>query len=335
MAKLERIRGSQPLVANFGYENGEEVRNDFDSKYPFNGIKEVVDERGNTWVQIPKFYRVINVENGVVKGRELSEYKVSDDWLLNHSFTNSAGIIVNYVEIAKYQMSLDADGCAQSVAGVYPSRGLSLAAARTAVSKLNSLNDGYEYFLANIWTTQLLQDLFTVEYANSSSTEVMSGWPSYYNQGYHPTGYTDSIPYHTGIRNETDNANKSSSMKYRHIENIYGNGQEVIDCLYYEGSKVIVDINGEEYTSTLTRIGTSGKTHQLGYDKNLDLTLPITETDNGSYGDYVIGGNESKRSVAYRGRRTADGYGLFSYNAITTDNTNDNGTYRIVRRLKN
>lgn len=335
MAELTRIKGSQPLVANYGYANGEEVRNDFDSKYPYSEIHEVVDDYGNRWVQIPKFYRCMNVENGAVKGRELSEYRVDDNWALNHSFTNNAGFVVNYIEVAKYQMSLDNNGVPCSVPGVYPSRGLTIAQAREAVKKLNEREDGYEYFLYNIWTSQIEQDLFVVEFANSYAPSVISGYPAYFDKGYQMTGTTDKIPYCTGIESENSHNNKADSMKYRHIENIYGNGMLYIDGIYLQNSDIYVSINNETYKSNLPRLVSSGPIHQLGYDSQLDLVFPKNTNSTGSYTDYYDGlqANETKVAI-YRGNYSTEGYGLFSMMQMAENTKLNDATYRIVRRLK-
>lgn len=334
MAELIREKGSRDLVANFGYANGEEVVNHFDSKYPWNGIEEIVDDYGDSWVRIPKFYRVINVENGVVKGRELSEYKVGDDWMLNHNFVNNAGTSLNYVEIAKYQMSLDADGECRSVSGVYPKRGLTYDQAQAAVAKLNNREDGYEYFLSNIWTAELLQDLMVVEFANSYVPDVLSGYPKYLSNGYKMTGETDSIPYCSGIQAPTDQENQSSSMKYRGLENIYGNGQELIDGVFVSNGNIVVDINGVEHASTLKCPTSQGIVHQLGYDINTDLVFPIVTKTGGSYSENFYGNSDTDRNVVYRGNYGNSGYGLFSYIPLDKTTTNNNATFRVVRRLK-
>lgn len=334
MAELIREKGSRDLVANFGYANGEEVVNHFDSKYPWNGIEEIVDDYGDSWVRIPKFYRVINVENGVVKGRELSEYKVGDDWLLNHNFVNNAGTSLNYVEIAKYQMSLGADGEGRSVAGVYPKYGLTYNEAQAAVAKLNSREDGYEYFLSNIWTAELLQDLMVVEFANSYTPAVMSGYPNYSSRGYRRTGETDNIPYCSGIQAPTDHANKSSCMKYRGIENIYGNGQELIDGVFISNGNITVNINGVEQSTPIKCPTTQGIVHQLGYDINTDLVFPTTIKSGGSYSENFYGNSDADRNVVYRGNYSDSGYGLFSFIPLDQTTKNNSATFRVVRRLK-
>lgn len=331
MAELIREKGSRELVANYGYADGAEVVNDFDSKYPWVGIEEFVDEHGDSWVRIPKFYRVINTEGGVVKGRELSEYKVDDDWKLNHAFVNNAGNAVNFIEVAKYQMSMP-DGVVHSVAGQYPTFGISYADAKAAVAALNARDDGYEYFLSNIWVSEIFQDLMTVEFANSSSTAVMSGYPL--KAGFKMTGETDAIPYCSGLNKVTDHANQTSCMKYRHMENIYGNGLELVDGVFLSNGSVTVDINGEEYTSSLVCPTNQSTVHQLGYDSRLDLVMPITIKSAGSYGDLFSGTNDKDRCVVYRGSGSTTGYGLFSYMVLDQTTKYPNGTYRVVRRLK-
>ena len=49
-ANLIRLDGSENLVANIGYEGIEvaQIKNDFDSRYPWNRMEEIVDINGNT-----------------------------------------------------------------------------------------------------------------------------------------------------------------------------------------------------------------------------------------------------------------------------------------------
>lgn len=333
MAKLTRERGSANLIAQVDYSgNKSGVRNDFDSRYPFGSIEDVVDTQGNSWVKIPKFYRVMDNNNGIVTGRQLSEYKVSDDWKLNHLFINNKGSELASVEISKYQMSING-GVAQSKSGVTPARNITLAEARAAVDKLNALNDGYEYFLFNIWALELIQDLFTVEFAQSNGLDVMFGFDTFYQSNLNNTGLSDSLAHHSGYI--LDSSREVTAIKYRGIENIYGNGLHVIDGIYLNGSSIVVDINGVESTSSFSRISKDGKVHQLGYDANLDLVLPKTIQSSGSYSDmYSISDNSGKRILLY-GAQAQDGYGLFSLSDRKEDSKEYYATYHIVRRLKN
>lgn len=333
MAKLTRERGAANFIAQVDYSgNKSGVRNDFDSCYPFSGIEEVVDTQGNNWVKIPKFYRIIDNNNGIVTGRQLSEYKVSDDWKLNHLFINNKGSELASVEISKYQMSIN-NGVAQSKSGVTPARNITLTEARAAVEGLNALNDGYEYFLFNIWSLELIQDLFTVEFAQSSALDVMQGFDTFYQSNLQNTGVSDALSHHSGY--VLDSSREVTAIKYRGIENIYGNGLHVIDGIYLNDNSINVDINGIESTSSLPRLAKDGQVHQLGYDYNLDLVLPKTIQTTGSYADmYSISNNNGKRILLY-GAQAQNGYGLFSLSDRREDNKEYYATYHIVRRLKN
>jgi hypothetical protein len=78
MKTFNREQGAVGLVANFGYAGEEVVQNDFDSKYPWNSITKLYDEKtGNYWVRIPKFYTKYALDNnGHITERYVSQYRV-------------------------------------------------------------------------------------------------------------------------------------------------------------------------------------------------------------------------------------------------------------------
>ena len=327
MAQLTREKGSKGLVANFATGTGEEVvLNDFDSKYPFSGIEEVVDN-GEYWVKIPRFYRVIYTnDQGVVTGREVSEYKVGDDWLASPVFTNYAGTDLASVEIAKYQASVGADGKLHSVPNATPLRQVSKEQFQSYIDALNSQDDGYEYLSYNVWMAQVLQDLFTIEFANSNSRSVMEGYHTNSQYSIHLTGTTDVIKHHTGCV-----YTNGGDMKYRGIEHLYGNGSTFIDDITITGSQVAVNNNGQIHLGNVPATLSPGYIHQLQYDRSIDIVLPKTVASEAvaSYGDYYQIDSTDPDTRFVLSHYDA---GVFGY--ICTDRMSVATTYRIVRRIK-
>lgn len=75
MATLNRVFGATNLTTSIGYNGSEAGKNSFSSVKPWSDIKEITDEYGNVWIQIPKFYtKYVMDENGVIKERYISEF---------------------------------------------------------------------------------------------------------------------------------------------------------------------------------------------------------------------------------------------------------------------
>ena len=331
MAILKREQGAKNLQANIGYADSVEVVNDFDSRHPWNGIYKYADEAGNYWVRIPKFYtNYVLDENNHIKQRYISEYKVGDDWNVNPIFLNEDGQELPYIEIAAYLITLE-NNVPTSKPGGYPTTGQRLNDMRTLVDNLNTEEGEYKYGLFNIWASMLEQDLFTIEYANTYVPSVMSGYnySAYNGRGMSKAGTTDDNPHHTGMISAAANNNGSAPMKYRHIENMIGNGHLVLDGIKLSGNNVYVD--GQ--VTTIPRIKTTGYIEKLQFDPTTRLVFPAVVTDQGSYLDY-FSGNESDNQIIVRGTNLNEGYGLFCYSCFSENGRDNYGTYRMIRQPK-
>ena len=143
MAELTRIKGAQKLTANKGYKGEGVAINDFDSKEPWNEMKIFQDEiTGDWWVRIYKFYTYYNTDKGYISERQISKYKIDDNWLLNPIFMDSEGNELPYVDVSAFLVSLE-NNSGYDVLGskpnVYPSRGQRIDAMRERVSNYNTL----------------------------------------------------------------------------------------------------------------------------------------------------------------------------------------------------
>jgi hypothetical protein len=337
MSKLNRELGAAELNAEFAYldSNIENIKNDYDNCYPWSDMKVIVDNNGNKWLQIPKFYTKYEFdENGYVCARYVSRYNVNNDWHLNPVFLNSNGKELGFVEVACYQIGVDPlTNMPVSRSGIAVDKGRKISAMRSLVDNYD-LDEKYDYSLYDIWAHIMIQDLFMVEYANSDIGEVIPGY-SYtnYSKSMLTTGSTDALKYHTGVAAKIGANNKDYGMKYTELENIVGNGIVILDNIECNDSEIKVFVNGNEYVSKLTRNKDSNKVAKLSFDRDSKLIFPSVVSAEGTYNDVYRGAN-GKNQLAIIGFQDDNGYGLFSYGFMGLDSGHQYGTYRMMRKQK-
>ncbi len=149
--------------------NGE--KNDFDNAFPWKGIKTVKDENGDYFRRVPKFYERINYKAG-----ELLEYSITSvpkkGYHVAPAFINGDEEL-DFVDIAKYEASIDKNGHLRSLPGVMPeTAGHTLDQYRELAAA-----DGNQLF--NWRENQALQSLFVVEFATLDSQSIMAGETQY------------------------------------------------------------------------------------------------------------------------------------------------------------
>lgn len=149
--------------------NGE--KNNFDKAFPWRDIKSVKDEAGNEFVQIPKFYQRIDVnENGAklsVAARMHKGFEVAPAFIQGDKE-------LDYIQIGKYEAAVDSKtGSLLSKPGLMPeTTGHTLDQYREMAEK-----DGNQLF---DWrANQALQLLFAVEFATLDSQSIMAGETQY------------------------------------------------------------------------------------------------------------------------------------------------------------
>lgn len=333
---LTRTYGSEELIANIGYE-GVEVTNSFDSKYPWSEIQ-IIEENGEKWVRIPAFYTYYEIEDGIIKGRAVSQYKINDDWFINPLFVKDDRTLP-YIDIAAYLMSY-VNSTAMTRSGDTPIKAIAPNTARQyAMAKSD---DTYDIFLYNIWALQILQDLFTVEFATSNCQDIMSGYLyDYYKDGLASNGSTDSVEYVTGCPTEAGNVGGTRCIKYRGIENVWGNGSTFVDGLQSYGNSILVCSDptkcgdSSSYTeSSITKLASSGVVYQLGFDSTNKLVFPIAVNSKGAYHDTYNASSSTAIMGLYSGSNSSN-IGLWTYDISSGYNASiPQGTFRLVRRLK-
>lgn len=166
--KVKGKRGddAKDMVAGI---NGEQ--NDFDNAYPWKAIKDVKDENGDYFVRIPKFYEKITYVAGEtltysVTASPKKGYNVAPAFIQGDEE-------IDYIDIGKYEASIDKGGHLRSISGVMPeTTGHTLDAYRSLAEA-----DGNQLF---DWRgNQALQSLFTVEFATLDSQSIMTGETHY------------------------------------------------------------------------------------------------------------------------------------------------------------
>lgn len=304
------------------------------------GYKEALSSEGNKFIRIPKFYtKYLTDSDGQVIGREISKYKVDNDYKYNPEFLRADGSERDYVDIGIYYSSNNID----SIAGVEPAKKTRFEWSNAIRNKFGEDTD-FIYSTETIWTRQLLQDLFTVEFATTDSRELFEGIPRVDGGTTVRTGTTDVLGnYLTGY--QKDGTNTQVPFKYRGLENIWAAGGPVhIHGIQFLNNQAFVSTDPEKYgateehlISTNLRIpNTSGVVDKLKLDKidnNIQLTLQsvIDPYGYGTYKDLVFGaaGTGTRYAVVAAG---VDPYGLWFLNGDADENLT--AMARLVRRPK-
>lgn len=199
-------------VASVGTSAG---HSDFDNCYPWSEMRRETLSTGDVMVYIPEFWFERKVTNGVETIRIAN--KAVD------GFTKHPG---SGKYVGAYKTSSDN----KSVSGAAPITRQSRATMRT-----NSKSKGWGWGLIDVATNSAIQMLYLVEFAdNDSQAKIGSGY-SYGDDGSGAlkTGSCDSVPNLTGRPAGTDG---KVDVVYRGIEGIWGNINEWMDGLNYNGN---------------------------------------------------------------------------------------------------
>lgn len=206
------------------------VQSDFDNLYPYSEMKEVVDEFGNVFIKIPKFY-MFNSANE----RAISKHKIDDNWFLPPVFYGPDGEL-DYFLYGKYP-AFTAGTKLTSNTGVLPTVSQNITTFRTR-AKANGL--GYQQL--DIWAINVIQTLFLVEFATSNSQNVFRGRVDHTERVV--TGATDYIKQPSGVHKATN------QFKYRGIEDVFGHIWQFIDGINFDEENIMICYDPEKYIST-------------------------------------------------------------------------------------
>lgn len=231
----------------------------FDACYPWSEMKtETIN--GSVFVRIPKFWykwtkssatMTLQIANKKVPGFYCSPM---------HADRGDGNGERDYVYISKYRCN----SSYKSVAGASPLGSITIGTARNNIAKLGTGYFQYDY--AAFWTIRML---FLVEWATWDGQSVLKNTNDFAS-GTIVTGKTASMAYHTGLSSD------GYSTQYRWIEDLWENGLDWIDGIYFSGVNVYCIKNPNEFAtgSNGTLIGTRTTT-ESGYIKS--WTIPTAE----------------------------------------------------------
>lgn len=219
------------------YTVGEsEIKSDFDRCYPWCDMQEVTDEHGNVFIKIPKFYsRVTQGANGAFK-HQISGVRYEGFSTL---FVDGAGNELDYVLVGKYEGS-------GSASRVYSKSGqtvlvnITLDNFRTGCKANGAGYQQYDFLIDCI-----IKELWLVEMATTNSQSVMYGYANG-NSAAISTGRSDSVKTPSG--SDMSNTDGKHAMKYRGIENLWGNVYKWVDGISFSVYKIFVCTDPTEYS---------------------------------------------------------------------------------------
>jgi len=228
-----------------------EISSDFDNVFPYNKMTRVTIN-GNVFVKVPAMWFRVGVNS----------YKMLTDIAVSSVRKNDGGNWFHTDEFyyGAYKCSSSSQTL-KSVSGVSPLFGQP----RTTFGNLAKAN-GDNYWVADVYHVTILRFLFLIEYATKDSVSIMTG--RNYNSSSVFTGGTDTIVTPSGF-NVTN-----KQMKYRNIEDFYGNGLETIDGIYLnKGTNVLADMqtrntNNFNSISYIFNTLSSGMISAYGWDSN-------------------------------------------------------------------
>ncbi len=395
-------------------KNTSTITSDFDNAEIYKDIKEVTDTYGNQFVSIPKFY-IKKTVNGNAWTWQISNIKYDEDYYLPacfYDYENNKEL--PYILVGKYVSNLNGDKL-ESKTNTFPAISKNISQFRT-YARNNNVGDLKGYQLIDIHVIDLLQTLFTIEFATLNSQSIMKGFSEGHSMWNHevvsstgnkvtvassaslfvvgqyiglgtslgnvqraayleiteingneitysgtPTGEitpglglfnmaykngkTDSVPSLSGSL--VSNSNGEYPMKYRGIENLYGNIFQMVDGVNFNNYQAYVNLNPNTYQEStfsgdykaLNYVNSSSNVYIIkeGYDSNYPFaTFPISGESsniNSFYKDYYWVSSGDKIAL-FGGRPVEGSYAGTHYWHLTTGPTIStiNSSSRLVKK---
>lgn len=247
---------------------------DFDKAEPFQ-FKEVKDQKGNIFIQVPKAY--IKQENGSVS----VSTKQLDGYKLPKAFIDENGKELDCFYISKYAATND-EGIVTS------KKGLKHYVNRT-IDQFRDLARHEGYRLLNAYRYGYLVELFKIEFATIDSKEILKGVVDRsWDEGQVPSGTCKIEGIQTGYDIST------GAFVYRGIENLFGNVWQFLDGIYSDDQGVHVSHNNKDYDLFATSGNNkdkyiSGWVSSMAANLNhpgLSLPVGLKDNDKNSYKSY-------------------------------------------------
>lgn len=238
-------------AAGLSYARGvSEITSDFDKCFPWCEMKEVVDEYGNVFIRIPKFYTKITKNDDGSYKHQISGCRYDGFGTL---FVDGKGNELDYILVGKYEGSCDGSDYAtakmKSVSGATVKVNITIGNYRKACR-----NNGEGYQQYDFLIDAIIKELFMIEFATTNSQSVMQGWTNGENTAALITGHTDLVKTASGSWNTnhvedcaTCNTDGKHACKYRGIENPFGNVWKWCDGINFDTEKIYVCEDPEYY----------------------------------------------------------------------------------------
>lgn len=174
---LVRTDASIGLEANVG-KDGQLAKNDFDNMPIYRDIGEHTDELGNVFIKIPKFY-IQKVEGNSYRRIRISKTRYPGFYLPWVFWDFENGIELDYYLHGKHKASLSADNKLESKSNTHPLVGKNIVDFRNYAAANNDEINGLKgYQQLDIHAQDVIQTLFTVEFATLNSQSVLQGFAS-------------------------------------------------------------------------------------------------------------------------------------------------------------
>ena len=218
----------------------------FDTLMPWSGMERVTDAEGGTLVKIPKFYYKWTVSGASLKLQiadgPATGFSVAPAFMDRGDGAGERDLV--------YVGAYHCASTFKSTTGVKPHANITRDAFRTGISNLGTKIWQWDYaMLETIWM------LYLVEYADWNSQAVI-GYGCGNNSETENMGSTDAMTYHTG----TNAANRTTygHVRYRYIEDLWGNVYDWCDGIYFSGADVYAIKNPASFSDTTggTKVGT-------------------------------------------------------------------------------
>lgn len=205
-----------------------DITSDFDRCYPWCDMQEVTDEAGNVFIKIPKFYSKITENADGTYKHQLSGLRYEGFSTL---FVDGKGNEIDYVLVGKYEGS-------GSSARLYSKSGQNV----LVDTKMDSIRtaaraNGIGYQQYDFLIDLIIKELFLIEFATTQSQGIMRGYVDQ-NSAAIQTGRTDTISTPSG--SDISNTDGKHAMKYRGIENLWGNTHTYTDGISFSQEKIYV-----------------------------------------------------------------------------------------------
>ena len=211
-----------------------EITSDFDNCYPWCDMQEVTSASGNVFIKIPKFYSKITKNADGTYKHQLSGIKHEGFSTL---FIDRVGFEIDYVLVGKYEGSGSSSRAYSKINQTVLTK-ITLDDFRTACRANGAGYQQYDFLIDLI-----IKELWLVEMKTTNCKSIMAGYIN--SDKAITTGETHYITTPSGSNgNSTDGKH---AMKYRGIENLWGNTETWCDGISFWNESVYICTDPASY----------------------------------------------------------------------------------------